>query len=122
MPVLEANADRIFLLYSYYSRSTCALSPLVACLCAHILNDQSNAPTFHVENREGNQHTHSSVNEMCPGCIRHPEAVDLGMNSDALYGISGHQAACLGLLFQLSCWTQKISDKGHISFSIPPVL
>lgn len=55
MSVLDANADRIFLLYRYYSRNTCALSPRVACLCAHILNDQSNAPTFQVENREGNQ-------------------------------------------------------------------
>lgn len=73
MPFVGTNVDTIFLLYSYYYRNNCALSLLPACLCDHIRSDQSNAPTFRVENRGGNQHVLSeSVNQTCPGCIRRP--------------------------------------------------
>lgn len=109
MPFVGTNVDKIFLLYSYYYRNNCALSLLPACLCDHIRNDQSNAPTFQVENREGNQHvlSESDVSWM------HQEPSVRLVWVRAVVRICGCQAAWLGLLCS---WTQEDSDKGHISF------
>lgn len=109
--LLDPNVDKMFAVQLLLWNG-CVLLFLLACLCAHVLTDQSKAPTFQVETDEGNVHMLSA-----PGTLH---AVSLGLNSSALCRVCV-LAAWLGLLFQLGCWTWGNSGKGRACFAYFPL-